>query len=91
MLNQPLNPVASILNRLAPQQQMLQELSQIAKAPSPQAMFQQMIQNDPRFKQVIDFINKNGGDAKTLFYKEAQNKGKDPNEIINQAKSMLSR
>lgn len=38
----------------------------------------------------MSMINQNGGDAKTLFYKMAQQKGVDPNTIINQTQVMLS-
>ena len=34
-------------------------------------------------------VNQNGGDAKTLFYKMAQQKGVDPNTVLSQVKSML--
>ena len=47
-----------------------------------------MLQNDPRTQQVMDYVNKNGGNAQQLFYQMAQQKGIDPNVIINQIKSM---
>lgn len=37
----------------------------------------------------MDMVNQNGGDAKTLFYRMAQQKGVDPNTIINQVNSMI--
>ena len=44
----------------------------------------QTIQNNPQIKQVMDYVNQNGGDPKTAFYKLAQEKGVDPNEILKQ-------
>ena len=48
------------------------------------AMVQQLAQSNPQLRQTLDFINQNGGNAKELFYKMAQQKGKDPNTILNQ-------
>ena len=56
---------------------------------NPQAAIQQALQNDPRTQQVMDFINQNGGNAKDLFYKMAQQKGINPEEFINQVKQMF--
>ena len=58
---------------------------------NPQGTVQQMMQNDPRIQQVLNYINQNGGDAKALFYSMAQQKCVDPNVIINQVKSMIPR
>ena len=84
------NPFLNLLGRIAPQTQMLQQFGQMAGAASnPQAAVQQMMQNDPRIGQVMNFINQNGGDARALFYRMAQQKGIDPNVILNQAKTMM--
>lgn len=47
---------------------------------NPQMMIQQM----PQYKQAMDYINENGGDAKLAFYKMAEEMGVDPDEILNQ-------
>lgn len=44
----------------------------------------QAIQNNPQMKQVMEYINQNGGDPKTAFYKLAKEKGVDPEEILKQ-------
>lgn len=49
---------------------------------NPQSAIQQM----PQYKEVMDYINANGGDAKTAFYKRASEMGVDPNEILKQLK-----
>lgn len=58
-------------------------------AQSPQAAFSQIQQNDPRLEEVMKYIRENGGDAKTLFFSLAKQKGKDPNVIINQVQSIM--
>lgn len=45
---------------------------------------QRLIQNNPALKQAIEYVNQNGGDPKEAFYKLAQEKGVDPNEILKQ-------
>ena len=49
-----------------------------------------MGQNNPQMKQVMDYIQSCGGDAKQAFFNLAKQKGVDPNAIIGQAKSMLN-
>ena len=46
--------------------------------------------NNPNFKQAMDYINANGGDPKTAFYKLAKEKGVDPEEMINKIKMFTS-
>ena len=41
------------------------------------------MQTNPQIKYVMDLVNQNGGDPKAAFYKLAEEKGIDPNEIIN--------
>ena len=55
-------------------------------ARNPQAMLNQMMQNNPQYKQVMDYVNKNGGDPKTAFYKMAEEQGVNPDEILNMLK-----
>lgn len=47
----------------------------------------QTVNNNPQIKQVMEYINQNGGDPQTAFYKLAKEKGVDPNEILKQASS----
>ena len=56
---------------------------------NPMAALQQMSQNDSRLQQVMNVIQQNGGNAKATFYKMAQQKGVDPNDIIKQLQSMM--
>ena len=56
---------------------MVQNLKAIG---NPQMMLQQM----PQYKQVMEYVNQNGGDPKTAFYKLASEMGVDPESILNQ-------
>ena len=51
-------------------------------------MMQTLMQTNPQIQEVMKFINQNGGDAKTVFYNTAKQKGVDPNIIINQLNNM---
>lgn len=56
----------------------------VQMARNPQMAIQTMAQSNPQMKQAIDYVNANGGNAKDAFYKLAQEKGVDPNSILNQ-------
>ena len=62
--------------------QIKQIVQTIKTAQDPQAMFSQMMQNNPSYKQAIDYVNQNGGDPKKAFYSLAHQNGLDPNEIV---------
>ena len=85
-----INPVADLFGRMAQQMQPLQNISQMATGMANPQSAQQMVQNDPRIQQIMQMISQNGGDGKSLFYKMAQQKGADPNQIIYQAKMMMN-
>ena len=53
---------------------------------NPQVAIQQMAQNDPRVKNVLDLVSQSGGDAKTLFYQVAQQRGVDPQPVLDAAR-----
>lgn len=59
-------------------------LNQIRNAANPQEMTEQLLFNNPNFKEVLNYINQNGGDAKTAFYNLAAQKGVNPNDILSQ-------
>ena len=47
-------------------------------------MLNQMMQNNPQYKQVMDYVNQNGGDPQKAFYAMAKEKGVNPEDILNQ-------
>ena len=55
-------------------------------AKNPQALLNQMMSNNPQYKQVMELVNQNGGDAKKAFYNICKEKGINPDDIINQLK-----
>ena len=72
--NQPLN------NNLS---QIKQMMNMVRSAGNPQAMLQNLIQNNPQMQQVMTLINQAGGDPKTAFYQMAQAKGVNPEDILS--------
>ena len=84
-----LNPMLMALNQNRTTQNItnVKRLMQMMKsAGNPQMMLQQMIGQNPQMKQVMDMVNANGGDPKALFYKLAEEKGVNPDDILNQLK-----
>ena len=60
------------------------QMAQMFKSTSnPNVLVNQMINNNPQVKQII---NQYGGDPKTAFYKYAEASGVDPNEVLNMLK-----
>ena len=59
-----------------------QMMNMVRSAANPQAMLNQMIMNNPQLKQVMDIVQKHGGDPMTAFRAEAQERGVDPDEIM---------
>ena len=45
-----------------------------------------LIQRNPQLKQVMDYVNANGGDPKAVYYKLAEEKGENPEEFLNSVK-----
>ena len=57
-------------------------MNMVRSAGNPQAMLQSMVQNNPQMKQIMDLVNQAGGDPKTAFYKMAEEKGVNPDQIL---------
>ena len=77
-LFQQLNPQSNTVNT-----QMTQMANMMKSASNPQQLLMSMAQNNPKTKQILDFINKSNQSPKDLFYSMAKQKGVDPNSIIN--------
>lgn len=85
-----LNPMLNQLNNQANASSLNNRLNQIKGmmnmvrgAKNPNLMLQQLMMNNPNMKNVMDYVNQNGGDPKQAFYKMAQEKGVNPNQILN--------
>ena len=59
-----------------------QMMAAVHAAQNPQLMLNQMMMNNPQMKQVMDIVQKHGGDPMTAFRKEAEERGVDPDEIL---------
>ena len=55
---------------------------------NPQVMLSQMMQTNPQMKQVIDYVNANGGDPQKAFYKLAEEQNINPDEILNELREI---
>ena len=58
----------------------------LKSANNPQAMLSYLSAQNPAIKQTLDYVNANGGDPRSAFYKLAQERGVDPNSILNMLK-----
>ena len=58
-------------------------MNMVRSAGNPQAMLAQMMQNNPQMRQVMDVVNQYGGDPQKAFYAIAQQRGVNPDEILN--------
>lgn len=57
-------------------------MQMVKAAKNPQAMMQMMAQQNPQISQVMNFVQQNGGDPKTAFYKLAEQRGVNPDEVL---------
>lgn len=51
---------------------------------NPILALQNMLNQNPNFKQVMDFINQNGGNPEQAFYALAKQRGVDPKVILQE-------
>ena len=58
-------------------------MDMVRSAGNPQAMMSQLAQSNPQLRNVMDIVNQSGGDPKAAFYRLAQERGVDPNQILN--------
>lgn len=61
-------------------------MGMVNSAQNPQAMMNQFMSNNPQMKQVMDLINQAGGDPKKAFYSLAQQKGINPQDVLDMLK-----
>ena len=63
--------------------QFKQMLNAVRNSKNPQQLFMNMAQQNPQMNQVMNMIQSSGKSPKELFYQLAQQKGVDPNQILN--------
>ena len=59
-----------------------QMMNMVRSAGNPQAMLNQLAINNPQLKQVMEIVQKHGGDPMTAFRAEAEANGVNPDEIM---------
>ena len=86
---QPANPILGLLGRANPAMGMISQMIGMARAAKdPMSEINRMSANNPQMQQVMQVIQQNGGNAKQAFYNLAQQRGVDPNEILQQLRNM---
>ena len=63
--------------------QIRQMIGMLKSSGNPQAMLMQMMQNNPNVKQAMEIAQQYGGDAEKAFYALAEQKGINPQEILD--------
>ena len=58
-------------------------MSTVQHAGNPQAVFNDMLSQNPQMKQAMDYVQQSGGDARKAFYTLAEQKGVDPEQILS--------
>lgn len=80
------NSLFQQLNNMASNNSAQGMLRMVRNAANPVQMITSLANNNSTLKGILDDVRANGGDAKALFYKRAQQMGIDPNVILNQLK-----
>lgn len=79
-----------ILQQLAKSSPMMGKIKQmmtmVSGAQDQNGMIRQLMANNPQMQQVMDMINSAGGDPRRAFYELAQQRGVDPQEILDMMK-----
>ena len=57
--------------------------NQVRHSQNPEQAMQVLFANNPQYKNVMTYIQQNGGDAKSAFYNMAAQMGVDPNSILS--------
>ena len=85
-----INPMLQVLGRNQPLPNNLNQvknmLNMVRSSGNPQAMLNNMLAQNPQMQNVINYINQNGGNPQQAFYKMAQERGVNPDDILNMLK-----
>ena len=83
------NPILQALRNSSPVgvpnnlMQIKNMMNMVRSAGNPQAMLQNLTQNNPQMQQVMNIVNQSGGDPKAAFYQMAKEKGVDPEQVLS--------
>lgn len=57
--------------------------NQVRHSQNPDQAMQMLFANDPQYQNVMNYIQQNGGDARSAFYNMAAQMGVNPNFILS--------
>lgn len=79
------NSALSNLSSFGSQQQpsLFEMYNQVRHSQNPEQAMQMLFANNPQYQNVMNYIQQNGGDARSAFYNMAAQKGVDPNSILS--------
>lgn len=63
--------------------QIKQMMGMVRSAQNPQAMLNQIMMSNPNMKQVMEIVNRYGGDPNKAFQEVARQQGINPQEIMD--------
>lgn len=66
--------------------QIKQMMQMLRSASDPQAMLNQLIQTNPNVREVMNIVKQHGNDPKRAFYALAEQKGINPQSVLEQLK-----
>lgn len=66
--------------------QIKQMMQMVRSAGNPQAMLNQLMMTNPNMRQVMEIVQRYGGDPMTAFRETARERGIDPQEILDMMK-----
>ena len=66
-----------------PGNNMMSVVQAIRASQNPNAMLQQLAQNNPNVADAMNLVQQYGGNPQKAFYEEARKRGIDPNQIIS--------
>lgn len=67
-------------------QQVKQMMNAVRNMSSPQGMMKNVMMQNPQMREVMQYVERYGGDAQKAFYSLAEQKGVNPQEVLNMLK-----
>lgn len=81
-----INPILSRIDQNGSTNGIMGMLNAVRNSKNPNEMIAQLAMRNPQMQSVMQEVQRNGGDARKAFYAMAQQKGIDPNSILNMLK-----
>jgi len=60
--------------------------NQVRHSKNPDQAMQMLLANNPQYQNVMNYIQQNGGDARSAFYNMAAQMGVNPNSVLSRLK-----